>query len=112
MPPCNRAPMRLRTLACALGALVLAFTAPAPRAAPEEGTNFSTLVPAQPTSQQRRIEVVEFFSYACPHCARFYPLLNAWVAKLPHDVEDSPERLPRFQSTASSVHSITFPRMT
>jgi thiol:disulfide interchange protein DsbA len=58
----------------------------APRAALQEGTNFLTLAPPQPTSQRNKIEVVEFFSYACPHCARFYPLLNAWVAKLPPDV--------------------------
>jgi len=59
---------------------------PAPRAAPQEGTNFLTLEPPQPTQQRSKIEVIEFFSYGCPHCARFYPLLNAWVAKLPPDV--------------------------
>ncbi len=58
----------------------------APRAALEEGRNFVTLVPPQPTSQRHKIEVVEFFSYGCPHCARFYPLLSAWLAKLPPDV--------------------------
>jgi protein dithiol oxidoreductase (disulfide-forming) len=86
MPPCNRASIRVRNLARALSALLLALGAQLACAAPEEGKNFSTLVPPQPTSQRGRIEVVEFFSYACPHCARFYPLLNAWVAKLPHDV--------------------------
>jgi protein dithiol oxidoreductase (disulfide-forming) len=68
---------------CTLIALLLS---PALRAALEEGTSFRTLVPPQPTSQRNRIEVVEFFSYACPHCARLYPLLNAWVAKQPQDV--------------------------
>lgn len=33
-----------------------------------------------------KIEVVEFFSYACPHCYEFEPALEAWVAKLPSDV--------------------------
>lgn len=33
-----------------------------------------------------KIEVVEFFSYACPHCYEFEPGLEAWVAKLPSDV--------------------------
>ncbi|WP_374592649.1 thiol:disulfide interchange protein DsbA/DsbL [Aquabacterium sp.] len=33
-----------------------------------------------------KIEVIEFFSYACPHCAEFDPALEAWVAKLPSDV--------------------------
>jgi protein dithiol oxidoreductase (disulfide-forming) len=78
--------IRLRKLAwlgCALGLLLLSR---APQAALEEGTNFLTLVPPQPTSQPGKIEVIEFFSYGCPHCARFYPLLSAWVAKLPPDV--------------------------
>jgi protein dithiol oxidoreductase (disulfide-forming) len=87
MPMCNRASMRttrnLVRLLCFLGVLLISS---APRAALEEGRNFSALVPPQPTSQHGKIEVVEFFSYACPHCARFYPLLNAWVAKLPPDV--------------------------
>lgn len=33
-----------------------------------------------------KIEVVEFFNYACPACDRFDPLLEAWKAKLPADV--------------------------
>ena len=76
----------MRTLPSALGLLVLLAVSPALQAALEEGKNFTTLAPPQPTSQHGKIEVVEFFSYACPHCARFYPLLNAWVAKLPADV--------------------------
>jgi protein dithiol oxidoreductase (disulfide-forming) len=68
---------------CVLGALLIS---PAPRAELEEGKNFSTIVPPQPTSQRNKIEVVEFFSYGCPHCARFYPLLSAWLTKLPPDV--------------------------
>ncbi len=71
-------------LAWVLCLLVLLPTAP--RAALEEGRNFTTLVPPQPTSQHEKIEVVEFFSYACPHCARFYPLLSTWAARLPPDV--------------------------
>lgn len=27
-----------------------------------------------------KIEVVEFFSYGCPHCNDFHPLLDAWAA--------------------------------
>lgn len=73
---------RVRVL-CALTVLLLS---PVLRAALQEGTDFRTLVPPQPTSQRGKIEVVEFFSYACPHCAHFSPLLSAWVGKLPPDV--------------------------
>jgi thiol:disulfide interchange protein DsbA len=33
-----------------------------------------------------KIEVIEFFSYGCPHCNDFHPALDAWAAKLPSDV--------------------------
>jgi thiol:disulfide interchange protein DsbA len=33
-----------------------------------------------------KIEVVEFFWYACPHCNVFEPTLAAWIRKLPKDV--------------------------
>jgi thiol:disulfide interchange protein DsbA len=36
-----------------------------------------------PTGQ---IEVVEFFSYYCPHCNAFEPALEAWSRRLPKDV--------------------------
>src|SRR5258707_2525062 len=32
-----------------------------------------------------RIEVVEFFSWGCPHCFEFYPMLSRWIAALPRD---------------------------
>jgi thiol:disulfide interchange protein DsbA len=34
----------------------------------------------------KKIEVAEFFSYACPHCSKFEPILQAWAKKLPADV--------------------------
>jgi thiol:disulfide interchange protein DsbA len=42
--------------------------------------------PAQPTENPAKVEVLEFFSYGCPHCADLYPLLAPWVAKQPADV--------------------------
>jgi protein dithiol oxidoreductase (disulfide-forming) len=51
-----------------------------------EGADYRRLSPPQPTSSPGKIEVLEFFSYGCPHCAKFYPLVSAWAAKLPKDV--------------------------
>lgn len=51
-----------------------------------EGADFRRLSPPQQTSSPGKIEVLEFFSYGCPHCAKFYPLVSAWTAKLPRDV--------------------------
>ena len=37
-------------------------------------------------SPDKKVEVVEFFWYECPHCFAFEPTLEPWVAKLPADV--------------------------
>src|ERR1700733_1693803 len=47
----------------------------------QEGTTFRPVVPPRPTDSPGKIEVIEFFSYACPHCNDFYPLLQQWQAK-------------------------------
>jgi protein dithiol oxidoreductase (disulfide-forming) len=68
-----------------LGAAALAAGAPA--ATPlTEGHDYRELRPARPTSSPGKIEVLEFFSYGCPHCAKFSPLVSAWAAALPKDV--------------------------
>lgn len=57
------------------------------RAAPlVEGTDYRSLEPVQHTDVPAKIVVIEFFSYGCPHCNEFYPMLTAWAAKLPKDV--------------------------
>ena len=53
---------------------------------PVEGKDFAQLEPPQPVSGTGKIEVLEFFSYACPHCSAFEPMLQAWVRRLPADV--------------------------
>lgn len=50
-----------------------------------EGTDYVALNPAQPSSPDR-IEVIEFFSYACSHCADMHPKIMRWAAALPADV--------------------------
>lgn len=52
-----------------------------------EGSGYLTVSPPAPVDAPAgKIEVVEFFSYNCPHCAHFEPELEAWVKKLPADV--------------------------
>ena len=34
-----------------------------------------------------KVEVIEFFSYACPHCAEFEAPLRAWLKNKPQDVD-------------------------
>ncbi len=73
-----------------MGAMVLglAFLAATPLRAEDAAatTDYVTLAAPQPTSDPKKIEVVELFSYACPHCYHFESQLNKWVGALPSDV--------------------------
>ena len=51
------------------------------------GKDFELLKPAQPTDTGNKVEVIEFFSYACPHCQALQPSLSAWLKRKPADVE-------------------------
>ena len=55
---------------------------------PVEGTHYVRLQTPAPVTvpANKKLEVVEFFWYECPHCNTFEPLLEAWVKKLPPDV--------------------------
>ena len=48
-----------------------------------EGRDWRPLVRSQPPSEPGKIEVLEFFSYGCPHCAHLNPLVKPWAASLP-----------------------------
>lgn len=63
-----------------------ALTVALPSFAQSAGKDYTPISPAQPTEDAGKIEVLEFFSYGCPHCAEFNPLVVAWAAKLPGDV--------------------------
>ncbi len=56
--------------------------------APVEGQQYVKLSSPAPTSVPpgKKVEVIEFFWYECPHCNAFDPLLESWVKKLPDDV--------------------------
>ncbi|TAK91447.1 MAG: thiol:disulfide interchange protein DsbA/DsbL [Burkholderiaceae bacterium] len=69
------------------GAAVAQTSTAAPAPAPiVEGQDYQVLKTAQPTEEVGKIEVTEFFSYGCPHCYHFEPMLNAWMKTLPTDV--------------------------
>ena len=80
-----RFPVRaVSVIGCLLACLSVLSAAPA--FAQAEGTDYRVLAPAQPTQSPGKIEVLEFFSYACPHCAEFAPILGTWKATLGKDV--------------------------
>ncbi len=49
--------------------------------------DYQLVVPPQPGEGSKKIEVVEFFYYGCPHCYDLEPALKAWLKRLPADVE-------------------------
>jgi protein dithiol oxidoreductase (disulfide-forming) len=54
---------------------------------PVEGTHYTKLSqPAPVAAPAGKIEVVEFFSYGCPHCYALEPTLEPWAKRLPADV--------------------------
>lgn len=75
----------------AIALTLLAGALPA-LAQPASGREYSPIEPAQATDNPAKIEVVEFFSYGCPHCSDFNPTIHKWSAKLP--VEVSFRRVP------------------
>ena len=72
--------LRIKTLL----ALVLTLFALAAGAAElKEGRDYSQIDPPAPTDAKGKVEVVEFFSYMCPHCHQFEPVLGQWLKKGP-----------------------------
>lgn len=53
----------------------------------DEGIDYRLIQPAVPTASQGKVEVLEFFWYACPHCYRLDPFVAEWKKKLPAHVE-------------------------
>jgi len=72
-----------------LGLLLLAITPSAYCAAAwVQGSNYFLIQPAQATSvAPGKIEVTEVFSYACPACNRFYPVVDRLRTALPANAE-------------------------
>ena len=72
------------TLAAAAAALPGLMSLPAHA---QSGKGYTELSPRAPVDAPAgQIEVVEFFSYGCPNCMHFEPIMDAWVKTLPKDV--------------------------
>lgn len=53
----------------------------------EAGKNYFLIEPAQATTTGDKIEVVEVFSYACPHCNEVTPMVQGMVERLPANAQ-------------------------
>ena len=110
------------TLLLASALPVHAQTAPAlPGLA--EGVQYTAIKGGKPFRPQApgKIEVIEVFSYGCPHCAHMQPKLEAWETTLPKSVTvsympaafqmDDPFMLGYFAAEAAKAVPLTHHRM-
>lgn len=62
----------------------------------QEGKDYQRLKQSVPVDVPAgQIEVLEFFSYVCPHCFHFEPMVKAWLKQKPANVVF--RRVPVFQ---------------
>jgi len=67
--------------------LVMAMAGTAHAQQPVLDKDYKLITPPQKTDSGKKVEVVEFFSYACPHCADFQPALDDWLKRKPKDAD-------------------------
>jgi thiol:disulfide interchange protein DsbA len=72
-------PPRRQFCACLLGVAAAASGFDVAAAEPKDGAGYLTLPSPRPTDTGRKVEVIEFFAYYCPHCYAFEPGLTAWA---------------------------------
>jgi thiol:disulfide interchange protein DsbA len=82
----NRRDFSSVLLATGAGASLLLAGGAARAQAPVEGRDYTLIQPPVPVANPGKIEVCEFFSYACPHCSAFEPTIAPWAKSLPADV--------------------------
>jgi len=70
-------------------AALLALTACAEAQNYQEGVHYDTIDGPDVADTDDVVEVVEVFSYMCPHCGNFQPFVGAWHEELPDNVEFS-----------------------
>ena len=89
-------------------ALLSNTTAHAQAAKPQAGVDYLALDKAVQTENAGgKVEVIEFFGYWCPHCNAFEPELEAWLKKLPANINF--KRVPvAFQEAAVPLQKLYY----
>jgi len=73
-----------RRVVVALAALPLGFAVGNARAQDfAAGKDYLLVSPPLPPENPNKVEVIEFFSYACPYCYSFEPAIEGWIDGLP-----------------------------
>lgn len=53
----------------------------------QEGAHYQVIPSVHAKPPSNRVEVIAFFSYGCPHCYHFDPVLQAWAKKSPMPID-------------------------
>ena len=69
-----------------LGLALLAFVVPVAAQPIKRDVDYRLLPQPQPVQSGERIEVIDFFFYACPYCNELAPHLDRWIRNKPADV--------------------------
>ncbi len=73
-------------LACALPLAIIHAADSPTQPAFVEGRDYVRLPTPMPPTTPGKIEVIEFFSYTCPHCYDLDPTVQAWLKRKPENV--------------------------
>lgn len=95
-----------KLLKAAMGLLLVASFSVHAEGVWEEGRHYERLDNPIRTANADVIEVAEVFWYGCPHCYNFKPLVEAWEAELPEDVQF--DMLPAALGRTWEVHARAF----
>jgi len=76
----------MRIIAGVMGLMLFVLAAASEAAGYSEGKDYVVLAQPVHPADETKIEVNEVFSYACPHCFHFEPLLKAWSKTQAADV--------------------------
>ena len=80
--------------------------AQAAAAFPVEGKDFTRVeTPQPPAVPGGKVEVLEFFSYACPHCSAAEPTLEAWEKTLPPEAVFRRVPVPFLMNSDNFMHA-------
>ncbi len=80
-----------------------AFVLAAGNARFQENIAYERIIPAQPTANPDKIEVIEVFWYGCPHCHRFQPYVERWLLGVDSNVTFV--RLPAILNESWAIHA-------
>lgn len=76
--------LRRSLIACCLALPAVSWAA---SSEPVLNKDYTILATPVQTANPKKIEVISFFAYTCPHCYTYEKALEPWAAKLPADVD-------------------------